>query len=359
MPLTLLKKLHLHPALALMLLFVPISLVAEMLHAPGIAVFVLAALAIIPLAGVMGKATEELAMHAGPTVGGLLNATLGNMAELIIAVIAIREGLFDVVKASLTGSIVGNILLVLGLSMLVGGCRHKSQEFNPKAAGMNSLMLVLACIGLLLPALVEHTVTDFVLEEISLIVAGVLILVYAAGLVFSFVTHSHLFSPGGRSGEAEEEPGMGVRLAVGMLIVATVFMALESEALVGSVEAAAHALGMRDLFIGVFVVAIIGNAAEHSSAITMALKNKMELSFGIAINSSTQVALFAAPALVFISLAMGNPMNLVFTQMEILAVILSVLVVYMASLDGRCDWFEGFQLLAVYIVMAVVFYFIP
>ncbi len=339
-----------------MLLFIPATLIAELMHAPGIVIFILAAIAIIPLAGIMGKATEELALHAGPTVGGLLNATFGNMAEIIIAIIAIREGLFDIVKASLTGSIVGNILLVLGLSMVLGGSKHKRQDFNPKAAGMNSLMLVLACVGLLMPAMVEHTVSDFVMEEISLIVAGLLILVYISGLIFSFVTHRHLFNPEGGS---HEKPNMSVRFAVGMLITSTIFMALSSEALVKSVEHAAHALGMTDLFIGVIVVAIIGNAAEHSGAILMAMKNKMDLSFGIAINSSAQIALFAAPALVFISLFMGKPMNLVFTQMEILAVVLSVIVVYMASLDGRCDWFEGVQLLAVYAIMAVVFYFIP
>ena len=340
--------------LLVMLAFVPLAIAAEVLHWSAAVIFILSALAVIPLAGIMGRATEELAIHAGPTVGGLLNATFGNLAEFIIAFFAIRAGLFDVVKASLTGSIIGNILLVLGLAMLAGGLKHKKLDFNPQAAGMNSLMLVLAAIGLILPALVEHTVTDFVLEEISLVVAGVLILVYIAGLLFSFVTHAHLFHP---EGQIDGHAHWTLRKSFGMLVGATAFVALASEFLVGSVEEAAHALGMSDLFVGVIVLAIIGNAAEHSSAVLMALKGNMDLAFGIAVNSGTQIALFAAPALVFLSLAMGSPMNLVFTQLEVLAVILSVIVVYMASLDGRCNWFEGLQLLAVYALLAVIFFF--
>jgi len=343
--------------LAVMLLFIPLSIAAEVFHWSPVSIFILSALAIIPLAGIMGAATEELAIHSGPTVGGLLNATFGNMAEIIIAIFAIKAGLFDVVKASLTGSIIGNILLVLGLSMFLGGIKYKKLEFNRQAAGMNSLMLVLACVGLIMPAIVKNQVSEPVLNNISLIVAGLLILVYLAGLVFSFVTHSHLFNPEGDVDHGNAK--WSLKRSIIMLVISSAFVALASEFLVGSVEEAAHALGLTDLFVGVIVLAIIGNAAEHSSAIMMAMKNKMDLSFGIAVNSSTQIALFAAPALVFFSYFIGKPMNLVFTQLEILAVILSVVVVYMASLDGRCNWFEGLQLLMVYAILGVVFFFVP
>jgi len=343
--------------LAIMLLFIPLSIVAEFMHWSPVSIFILSALAIIPLAGVMGAATEELAIHSGPTVGGLLNATFGNMAEIIIALFAIKAGLFDVVKATLTGSIIGNILLVLGLSMFMGGIKFKKLEFNRHVAGMNSLMLVLACVGLILPAMVVNQVSEPVINNISLIVAGLLILVYLAGLLFSFVTHSHLFNPAGH--EEHEGAEWSLKRSIVILLISSAFVALASEFLVGSVEEAAHALGLTDLFVGVIVLAIIGNAAEHSSAIMMAMKNKMDLSFSIAVNSSTQIALFAAPALVFVSYLLGNPMDLVFSQLEILAITLSVIVVYMASLDGRCNWFEGLQLLMVYAILGVIFFFIP
>jgi len=343
---------------------VGVSIAAEVLHASPIVVFVTACLAIIPLAGIMGKSTEELASHMGPGIGGLLNATFGNAAELIITLFAIQRGLLEMVKASITGSIIGNILLVLGLSVLAGGCRYRSQSFNARAAGTHATMLVMAVIGLVVPALFVHAVPGMSpqadnphVEGLSLAVAAILIGVYVAGLVFSLVTHKDLF--GAVDEGAAHPPSWSIRKSMGILTLATLFTALESEFLVGSVEAVVKTLGITELFIGVIIVPIIGNAAEHGSAVLMALRNKMDLSLGIAVGSSTQVALFVAPVLVFVSLLMGNPMTLIFNTFELVAIAFAVLIANFISQDGETQWLEGVHLLAAYVIIALAFYYIP
>ncbi|HLP17507.1 MAG TPA: calcium/proton exchanger [Bacteroidota bacterium] len=361
------KTTKLTPRLSWLLVCVPAAAVVAYgfpeLQTP---LFVLAALAILPLAGMLGEATEHVAEHTSQGIGGLLNATFGNAAELIIALMALRLGLHDVVKASLTGSIIGNILLVMGASFFAGGIKYRAQNFNPTAARAQATMLTLAAIGLIVPALFHYmsgAQPDAVKREggLSLEISIVLILTYGASLLFSLVTHKQLFAGEGVGAEDREKPqGWSLKRALLTLAGSTVMVAWMSELLVGSVEHAAASFGMSSVFIGVIVVAVIGNAAEHSTAVLTARKNKMDLSFGIAIGSSIQIALFVAPAIVFASYAIGpRPMNLVFTPIEVVAVGLAVLIMEQISSDGESNWLEGVQLLSVYIIFALVFYFIP
>jgi Ca2+:H+ antiporter len=337
-------------------------------------VFAFACAAIIPLAGMMGNATERIAAKLGAGIGGLLNATFGNAAELIIALVALRQGLHDVVKASLTGSIIGNVLLVLGAALLAGGLKRERQTFDRSAAAVGSTLLALATIGLLVPALYHHVVESAVgrseitrarevaLERgLSLEIAIVLFLAYILSLVFSLRTHKHLYAGQSPAGEEEAQAhGVSIPRAVVSLLVATAIIAWMSELLVGSVEEAAHALGLTQVFIGVVVVAVIGNAAEHSTAILVAMKNKMDLSLNIAIGSSIQIALFVAPVLVFVSYLMPHgPMDLRFTPFEVLAVAIAMGVVNLVSQDGESNWLEGVLMLAVYGILAIAFYFLP
>lgn len=344
-----------------LLLFVPVSIALKLAQAPELWIFLTAALAIIPLAGLIGLATEELAAYTGPGVGGLLNASFGNATELIIAFFALRAGLHEVVKASLSGSIIGNILLVLGLSMFAGGWGRQRQRFNRTHAAANATMLFLAVVALVMPAVFDLTVYGSleahppVVEHLSLLVAVVLMGTYLASLVFSLRTHHDAIS---------EEPHRPLAQltragALTLLLVVTAVTAVEAEILVGSIEAATHALGMTEFFVGVIVVAIIGNAAEHFSAVTMARKDKMDLSVSIATASSTQIALFVAPVLVFLSFLLGQPMSLVFNAFEVVGIALAVLALAVVSLDGESNWFEGLQLVAVYVVLGIVFYFVP
>jgi len=345
------------PSLNWLLILAPVSIVAKLAFHQDLLVFLTAAGAIIPLAGLIGRGTEELSLHAGPRVGGLLNATFGNVTELIIAIFLIVEGEIDVVKASLTGSILGNLLFELGVSFLVGGIKHREQGFNALAASVHSTSMVLAVIGLFMPALFVLTTGrhDFVEREVvSGTVAAILMCLYAAALVFTMVTHEHLF----RVPTAEDEAKWSVRAAVLLLLAATALVAVESELLVGALEPALKDLGLSKFFVGLILVPIIGNAAEHSSAVLFALKNKLDVTLEIAIGSSTQIALFVAPALVFISLAAGNAMDFVFTTFEVAAVGLSTLIVAFISLDGRTNWLEGAQLLGAYAIMGVSFFFV-
>ncbi|MBK8092194.1 MAG: calcium/proton exchanger [Verrucomicrobiaceae bacterium] len=346
------------------LIFVPIATYLEFTHASPVAIFICSAIAIIPLAGWMGRATEHLAERLGEGIGGLLNATFGNAAELIIAIMAMSKGLHGVVKASITGSIIGNILLVLGLSALCGGLKFKTQRFNQTAASIGSTMLALSGIALLLPA-VFHFVAGASAHtkelDLSLEISVVLFIVYIFSLFFSLKTHTHLYV-----GEpnAEEEKALGTHgwskgKSMLVLFVATALVAVMSEFLVGAVEAASHTLGLTEVFVGVILVAIIGNAAEHSTAVLMALKNKMNLSINIAVGSSLQVALFVAPVLVFVSYAFGNPMDLIFTPMEVVAVGVSVSVTALISQDGESNWMEGVLLLAVYAILGLTFFELP
>jgi len=351
-----------HAVLNYLLLVVPISFGLHYLaHPSPLLMFALAALAIIPLAGLLGEATEDLATYLGAGLGGLLNATMGNATELIIAIFALRAGHAEVVKASLSGSIIGNILLVLGASVLAGGLRREKQVFSRRDASVNSTMLFIAVVALVVPAvfalsiygdLREHAPA---IERLSLWTSGVLIGVYLLSLVFSFVTHAP--TPAGRV--AHEEASRTPRAALLALVVATVLIAVLSEILVGQIEATKKMLGMSELFIGVVIIAIVGNAAEHATAVLMAMRNKMDLALGIAVGSSAQIALLVAPLLVFISWLIGQPMSLIFVPLEVAAIALAVLIVEMISSDGETTWFEGVQLLAVYAILAVAFYFVP
>lgn len=360
-------------ALDLLLVFVAIAPVAAFLHADPLVVFACSAIAIVPLAGRLGGATEALASKLGEGIGGLLNATLGNAAELILALAAMQRGLYDVVKASLTGSIIGNTLLVLGLSMLAGGLKRERQTFDRSAAAASSTLLMLAAIAMIVPAafhfVAESAVTHGRLEaarelglehHLSLLIAGVLFAAYLLSLLFTLKTHRHLYTG---AGEPEAHGPVNLRAAVLTLAVATALIAWMSELLVGAVEAASHALGLTEVFVGVIVVAVIGNAAEHSTAIVMARKNKMDLALGIAIGSSIQIALFVAPLLVFVSWRMPHgalgPMDLRFTPFEVLAVLAAALTVNLVSADGESNWLEGAMLIAVYVVLGVAFYFLP
>lgn len=355
------------PRLDWLLVFVPVGGALEFLAPEAhVLIFCAACLAIIPLAGWMGKATEHLAAHLGEGIGGLLNATFGNAAELIIGLMALRAGLYDVVKASLTGSIIGNILLVLGAAFFLGGLKHKVQRFHAGGTRIQATMMTLATIALVLPAAFHHLGGAEARSremDLSFEIGIVLLITYALGLFFTLKTHRDFFA--GHTDEASELEQnhhvpwpMSKSLAV--LATSTALVAWMSEILVGSVEMTAHSLGLSEIFVGVIVVAIIGNAAEHSTAVLMALKNRMDLAIGIALGSSIQIALFVAPVLLFASYFLGpQPMDLVFTPMEILAVFLAVILANEISRDGESNWMEGAQLLMVYLLLGIVFYFLP
>lgn len=393
------KSSWLKPSLDWLLVFVPIAIALRFVPAfeNPTALFIVSCLAVIPLAGWMGKATEHLAEHLGQGIGGLLNATFGNAAELIIALFALSKGLDGVVKASITGSIIGNILLVLGISILAGGWKFKEQFFNRTAASISATALTLAAIALLIPTVFHQVAAQVPVanggwtpekeQTLSMAISLILILTYAATLWFSLKTHKNLFV-GESSAQSEtsysyekdnlhnsietaeqvahesdaahggEHWSKGRSLIT--LLIATGFVALISEFLVGAVEAARESMGFTEVFVGVIVVAIIGNAAEHSSAVLMALRNKMDLSVGIAIGSSLQIALFVAPVLIFASYFIApHPMNLEFTIPEVVAVIAAILIAQQICSDGESSWIEGVQLLSVYAILGVLFYFLP
>jgi Ca2+:H+ antiporter len=351
--------------LLVLLVFLPISLVLEfLLHVTGLPIFLTAAAAIVPLAAVMGHATERLAERLGEGIGGLLNATFGNAAELIIAIVALRAGLHDLVKASITGSIIGNILLVFGLSALVGGVRFPRQAFNRTAAALGATMLVLSAIGLVVPAIFHMIVRgnpDAPEGTLSLEIAMVLMATYVLSLLFTLRTHRHLYVGEGVAHALDEghtpQPTWKPLL---LLLAATAGIALMSEMLVGAVEESAAAFGMNEVFVGVILVAIIGNAAEHSSAILLAGRNRMDAAIHIAVGSSIQIALFVAPLLVFLSYFIGpTPLDLIFTTLEVVAVAIAVGIIAFVAHDGETHWMEGVQLLAVYIILGMAFFFLP
>jgi Ca2+:H+ antiporter len=357
----------LKPSLNWLLVFLPVCVFLEHVHPDShTLIFLFSCAAIVPLAGLLGKATEHVADRAGEALGGFLNATLGNAAEMIIAIVALRQGLSDVVKASITGSIIGNVLLVAGLAFLAGGLRHRTQEYNSSAAQAQVASLVLISVALIVPAAFQHLsagTMPAMVSKLSVTISFVLLITYALSLLFSLYTHKQMFS-GSRAGVAEsasnEEPHWGLRLSLGVLVVSTILIAWMSEILVGSVSYAANALGMSNVFIGVIVVAMVGNAAEHSSAVTMAIKNRMDLSLGIAMGSSVQIALFVAPFLVLLSYAVAPaPMDLIFSIGEILAVFLTVSICGNVMTRGQSNWFVGVLLLAVYMILGLAFYFVP
>jgi Ca2+:H+ antiporter len=346
-----------------LLFFVPVSIVLGLTHASPTLVFLASCLAILPLAGLMGEATEHLTHHTGPGIGGLLNASFGNAAELIIAFMALRAGETEIVKASLTGSIIGNILMVLGLAMLLGGWKQKELSFSKIAAESGSSMMVLAVIALVIPAIyasvTQHSRPEHI-ESLSVDISWVLLVTYAASLFFSLKSHKHLFVPEGEDAAEELEPGAvwSTRKSFVVLLAAAGAVGVVSEFLVHAVDAAGTAMGLGKVFMGVVVVAVVGNAAEHSTAVLVAMKGKMDLALGIAMGSSMQIALFVAPVLVLAGHVMGQPLGLEFTLLEVVAVMLSVGVVSLLIHDGKTNWFEGLQLLAVYAILAMAFYFV-
>jgi Ca2+:H+ antiporter len=358
---------RLRPSLDWLLALVPAALWLGVSGRSPTWTFFVACGAIVPLAGWIGRSTEDLAATIGEGPGALLNATFGNAAELIIGWLALRHGLVAVVKASLTGSILGNVLLVLGAAVLAGGMRHPEQRFNQAGARSQATMLLLAAIALVMPAAYHHLGgrrVAFLEGELSLAIAAVLLVTYGLGLWFSLRTHKELFAgcgPPPKTPAADEgRQALSRGRALAILVGATAFVAWLSEILVGSVEEAAHALGMTDVFIGLIVVAIAGNAAEHATAVLLARKDRMDLAIGIALGSSIQIALLVAPILVFASYFIGpRPMDLVFSPPEVLGVVVAVLLAAQIAGDGESNWLEGVQLLAVYLILAIVFYFYP
>lgn len=351
--------------------FIPLAIALELLGADPIAVFFVSAAGVIPTAALMGRATEELAARSGPGIGGLLNVTFGNAPEIIIALFALNAGLHEVVKASLMGSILGNVLLVLGAAMLIGGLPRERQFFDRTAATAQSSMLLLAVAALTMPAIFELIGGrglpspgdkiinyDTTVEHLSLAVAIVLIAVYGAGLVFSLKTHRAMFNPQDSTDDEEHGEPWSVKKAVAWLALAGVAVGVMSEILVGSITDAAAGVGLSEFFIGAIVVAIVGNAAEHWVAVLVATKNKMDLAVNIAIGSSAQIALFAAPVLVLASFVIGpHPLALVFNGYELAAIFLAVLIANHVTSEGESTWFEGLQLLGVYVVLALGFYY--
>lgn len=358
-----------------LLIFIPISVAADFLEWGSLPIFITSALAIVPLAIWLSTATEEVAIVTGPSIGALLNAVFGNATELIIALVALKAGLVDIVKASITGSIISNLLLVMGFSMFLGGLRYREQQFQSIVARVNGSSMTLAVIAIILPTTVIYTsngvsngVEDIAIRNLSLTVAVVLIVVYALTLIFSLKTHSYLYEVGLvdleegeiEASKAESTDGKSkVWFWIGVLVASTIAVAFESEVFVGVVEEATAGLGLTPLFTGVILIPLIGGAAEYITAVRVAIKNNMDLSVSIAMGSSLLVALLMAPILVLVGIAMGQPMDLNFNPFEVVAVTLAVIVANLISLDGRSNWLEGALLLATYIVLGAAFYFHP
>lgn len=354
-------KLSIEHILNIFLVFLPLPIIGAYLHWPAVVIFFTACLGIVPLAGLMGKATEILADRVGSGAGALLNATFGNACELIIALAALRAGLIDVVEASITGSIIGNVLLVLGGAMLCGGMRYQTQYFNRTAASTSATLLALAAISLTVPAVFHisgkhHSVmSDY---HLALWIAAIQLITYVLSLIFALKTHKQLYqAPDSEKDEALGTEGWSLRTAILVLLISTVGVAVLSEYLVHAVEEAAQALGLSHIFIGVILVAIVGNAAEHSTAILMARKNKMDLAINIALGSGSQIALFVAPVIVFVGYCIGRPMDLCFSEVELLSIVVSVIILSFVATDGECNWLEGVQLLAVYAILGAAFFF--
>jgi Ca2+:H+ antiporter len=354
-------------AIYFLLVFAPIAVVLNLVGADHLILFAMAIIGLIPLAKLIGDSTEHLATHYGATLGSLLNVTFGNAAEIIISVVAINAGLIELVKASITGSILGNIMLIFGLSLIAGGVKHKEQIFNRENAGLQSSLIFLAIIGLAIPTILSTTVlkpidleSQLKLQILSDVLAIVLICVYVAGILFTFFTHKHLFvAPGGADEVLEQDHNRWSKrksfLILGASMVGVVAV---SEILVGSVEETSKQFGFGELFVGAIIVGIVGNAAEHSSAILLARKGKIDLSIGIAAGSGTQIALFVVPILVMVGIILGQPFTLEFTLYELATLFLAAIIMNLIAHDGKSNWFEGIMLTAVYLIIAIGFYFI-
>jgi Ca2+:H+ antiporter len=348
---------------SMLIIAIPLAVLAEYGNWGQLWVFILSAIGVIPMANLIGKSTEALAAYTSPRIGGLLNATLGNAAELIITIFAIREGLLELVKASIIGSILGNLLLVMGMSMLFGGLRNGWQSFNRRHAMNNAILLTLSVIALVIPSLLSHYIgpdDSLEVEALSLGVAGIMIILYGLGLVFSLKGLSHpMETPLKELHIAEHAPAWSLRSALIVLALSTVGVAYLSELLIGSVEPVVLQLGISEFFLGIILIPLIGNVAEHLVAVQVAIDNKMDLSVEISLASSLQIALFVGPVLVFLSLFIGNPLTLIFNQFELIALIASVLIVALVASDGESNWLEGAELLAIYLILALAFFLIP
>lgn len=343
----------------MLLLGIPVAFWAEFIgHNPFVA-FIASAVAVLRLASWMGHATEAVAIHSGPRIGGFLNGTFGNAAELIIVILSLRAGLFEVVKASITGSILGNSLLVLGAAALSGGMKHATQQFNRNVARFNASLMFLALVALIVPAVFHHgpmPMTDAGLQTLSFWTAVILLLVYVGSLFFSFKTHAHLFVA---EGGLKEKASWSLGKAVTILFLATVGVVAMSEILVGSLHPVIQRLGWSELFVGIVVVALVGNAAEHSTAVTMAMQNRMDVAIEIAVGSTTQIALLVSPVAVLVSHLFGQGLSLEFQYSELVAIVISVMTVNQITRDGETNWLEGLMLLAAYLIIAIAFYFVP
>ena len=347
--------------LTFLLVALPLAILAEVMHWGEVWVFILSAVAIIPLAELIGEATEALADYTGPRIGGLLNATLGNAAELIITIMAIREGLLELVKASIAGSILGNLLLVMGLAMILGGVRHGIQSFDRRQASRSAILLILAVMALVIPSLFSHYIgleTSIRVETLSIGVAVTMLIIYGLALVYSLRTDRRPVEKIQAVDDLHTST-WSVRKSLILLALATFGVVIASELLVGAVEPVVESLGISEFFVGIILIPIVGNVAEHLVAVKVAMQNKMTLSVEIAVASSLQIALFVAPVLVFISLLMGNPMQLIFNELELIALIAGVIVAALVSEDGESNWLEGSELLAVYIILALAFLLMP
>jgi Ca2+:H+ antiporter len=347
--------------LSILIIALPVALIAELGQWNPIWVFALSAIGVIPMAGYIGAATEVLAIYTGPKIGGLLNATLGNAAELIITLMAVRAGLLELVKASITGSILGNLLLVLGCAMVLGGRKFGVQKFDRRQSSNNAVLLTLTVVALIIPSLFSHSIgpdNDPNVEALSLGVAVVMMVLYGLGILYSLKmpNESPMTYP---STEEQGKPHWTLRQALIVLALSTAAVVWLSEMLVGATESVVSSLGLSEFFLGIILIPIVGNVAEHFVSVQVAMRNKMELSVEIAVSSSLQVALFVAPLLVFVSLAMGNPLTLIFNQFELLALVAGVVITALVSSDGESNWLEGAALLAVYFILAISFFLLP
>lgn len=356
---TLIQFLSQNP-LVILLLFLPVTLMAELLHWSPLAVFILACIGIIPMAAYIGEATESLAHFTGPRIGGLLNATLGNAAELIITITAIRAGLLELVKASITGSILGNLLLVMGFAFIVGGIKHGRQTFNRRNASRNAILLILAVLAMLIPSLFSHSIgpdTSPKVEALSLGVSAVMIILYALGLLDAAISGdtqvTHEPAP------SSVLPRWSIATSLVILVAATLGIVWLSEVLVGVVEPVIAGLGVSEFFLGIILIPIIGNAAEHLVAVQFAAQNKMALSVEIAVSSSLQIALLVGPLLVFLSLPLGHPLTLVFNTFELLALAAGVIVAVLVTADGESSWLEGVALVGIFLILGFSFFLLP
>ncbi|MBS1245649.1 MAG: Ca(2+)/H(+) antiporter [Chloroflexi bacterium] len=344
-----------------LLVFVPVAILAELLHGGALLVFVTSALAVIPLAGLMGEATEVLAERTGPRLGGLLNATLGNAAELIITIFAIRAGLLELVKASIIGSILGNLLLVLGLSILAGGLKNGLQKFDRSHVGLDATLTILVVIAISVPSIFNAAIEPDKtrVEELSLTTAVAMLAMYGLSILHALRRPREEAVAGPEVKPTHTGPRWSVRVSLGVLAAATAAIALMSEFLVGAVEPVTATLGFSEFFVGLILIPIIGNVAEHLVAVQVAIKNQMDLSLSIALGSSLQIALFVAPVLVFLSLLMGHPLTLEFNGFELIGLTAAAVIAAFVALDGESNWLEGAMLLVVYVILGLAFFFLP